>query len=43
LIDNPAFFLKRTGKRVARYIKKKDAQRARTKELALAKKEGPAG
>jgi len=29
--------LKRTGRRAARYIKKKGARRARTKELALYK------
>jgi len=33
------FFLKRTGRRAARYIKKKGARRARTKELALYKLE----
>ena len=36
-MEAPLFFLKRTGRRAARYIKKKGARRARTKELALYK------
>ena len=38
-MEAPLFFLKRTGRRAARYIKKKGARRAKQTTLALYKAE----